>query len=235
MDPALGSRAGIFPICSGPFFVRARLVGFGMLPKDHMTPITTIEALEALYDDAVPRSLTKVAREMTPLYAEWIAAARFVVLSTVGPEGTDASPRGDDGPVVELLGPHQILLPDWRGNNRIDSLRNIVRDPRVSLMFMVGGCNNVVRVNGRAQLTADAGMTQRFEQRGRHPKCVIMVEIDELYFQCAKAIMRSGLWTQTADISKLPTAGQFLKEREAGFDSLTYDTTYAEHAKEKMW
>lgn len=200
-----------------------------------MTSITTIEYLETLYGAAVPRSLTKVTREMTPLYAQWIAAARFVVLSTVGPEGTDASPRGDDGPVVELEGTRRILLPDWRGNNRIDSLRNIVRDPRVSLMFMVQGCNNVVRVNGTAQLTTDAGMIQRFEQRGRHPKCVVVIEIGEMYFQCAKAIMRSGLWTQAADIEALPTAGQFLKEREEAFDSTTYDQTYAEHAKDKMW
>ena len=118
-----------------------------------MTKITTIEELETHYGAAVPRSLTKVADHLTPAYARWIMASRFMVLSTVGPEGTDASPRGDDGSVVRIDGPSRILLPDWMGNNRIDSLRNIVRDPRVSVMFMVPGSGNVVRVNGQGEDT----------------------------------------------------------------------------------
>ncbi|TBX28674.1 pyridoxamine 5'-phosphate oxidase family protein [Nioella sediminis] len=200
-----------------------------------MNRIDTIEALEALYDAPVPASLTKVATRMTPLYRQWIEAARFVVLTTVGPEGTDGSPRGDDGPVVRIVDAQTLWLPDWRGNNRIDSLRNIVRDGRVSLMFMVPGSTNVVRVNGRAVLTADPEVTGSFEQRGQHPKLVIVVTLDEMYFQCAKAIMRSGLWTRGDDSALVPSAGQFIKEQDRGFDGETYDATYPEYAKSRMW
>jgi PPOX class probable FMN-dependent enzyme len=199
-----------------------------------MKTINTIGALEALYDAPVPASLTKVTRRMTPLYRHWIEAARFVVLSTVGPEGTDGSPRGDDGPVVRIVDERTLWLPDWRGNNRIDSLRNIVRDGRVSLMFMVPGSQNVVRVNGRAVLTDDSSVTGTFDQRGNHPKLVIVVTLDEMYFQCAKAIMRSGLWSRD-DSADVPTAGQFVKEQDQGFDGETYDATYPEYAKSRMW
>ena len=130
-----------------------------------MTPVRSIEELEALYDAAVPTSLSKVARKMTPLYRQWVEAAKFMVLSTVGPEGTDASPRGDDGPVVEIVDERTLLMPDWRGNNRLDSLRNIVRDERVSCMFMVPGVNNVVRINGTALVTADEDMRARFAKK----------------------------------------------------------------------
>lgn len=120
--------------------------------------IDDITALEALYGTPGAASIRKVARQLTPLYRKWIMASRLCVLSTVGPEGVDGSPRGDDGPVVMELDPGTLALPDWRGNNRLDSLRNIVRDPRVALMFMVPGSNNVVRVNGTARLTADADL-----------------------------------------------------------------------------
>lgn len=199
-----------------------------------MTTIDTIDALEALYDAPVPASLTKVTPRMTPLYRQWIEAARFVVLSTTGPEGTDGSPRGDDGPVVRIVDDLTLWLPDWRGNNRIDSLRNIVRDGRISLMFMVPGSQNVVRVNGRAVLTADPVVTGSFERRDMHPKLVIVVTLDEMYFQCAKAIMRSGLWSRD-DSADVPTAGQFVKEQDQGFDGEGYDATYPEYAKTRMW
>ena len=198
-----------------------------------MQTIADIETLEALYDAPGETSLTKVANRITPLYREWIGASRFVVLSTVGPEGTDASPRGDDGPVVEIADDSTLLLPDWRGNNRIDSLRNIVRDGRVSLMFVVPGCNNVVRVNGRAVLTADPAVTERFEQARRHPRSVIVITVEELYFQCAKAFMRSRLWAGEAP--DVPTAGQFLKEAQGDFDAEDYDASYVERAKGILW
>ncbi len=199
-----------------------------------MKPITDIAVLEALYGAAVPGAVTKVVTEITPLYRQWIEASRFVVLSTVGPEGTDGTPRGDDGPVVRIENATTLMLPDWRGNNRIDSLRNIVRDDRVSLMFMVPGSQNVVRVNGRGIVTADAGVCGSFEQRGKHPRSVVVVTVGEAYFQCAKAIMRSGLWSRD-DAEGLPSAGAFLRERQKDFDAETYDGGYAENAKAKMW
>lgn len=199
-----------------------------------MTQITTIEDLEALYDAAVPASLDKVVRRITPLYAKWLEAARFCVVTTVGPEGTDGSPRGDSGPVVRVVDDKTLHLPDWRGNNRLDSLRNIVRDGRISLMFMVPGASNVIRINGTAILTADPAVTQTFDQRGTHPKSVIVVTMGEAYFQCAKAIMRSELWTADQDVD-LPTAGQMIKEQKAEFDARSYDDGYAEYAKTRMW
>ena len=200
-----------------------------------MQPITDTTTLETLYPSVSPRSLTKVAQSVTPLYRKWIEASRFVILSTAGPEGTDASPRGDDGPVVRIADARTLLLPDWMGNNRLDSLRNIVRDDRVSLMFMVPGSTNVVRVNGTAIVTADADLRASFERTGRQPATVTVVTTQELYFQCAKAIMRSRLWTSGVESKELPTAGQFLREAEEGFDAETYDASYAENAKDRMW
>ena len=200
-----------------------------------MQPITDIETLEQLYEAAVPASLTKVVTRITPLYRQWIDASRFLVLSTVGAEGTDASPRGDDGPVVRIIDDQTLWLPDWRGNNRIDSLRNIVRDNRVSLMFMVPGCNNVVRLNGSAFLTADAQACASFERKGRQPTSVAVITVGELYFQCAKAIMRSRLWDVDVQSVTVPTAGAFLKEQQASFEAQAYDDNYPEYAKSRMW
>lgn len=197
--------------------------------------IKDIEALEALYDDAVPASVDKVAHVMTPCYRKWIEASRFVVLSSVGPEGTDCSPRGDDGAVVRIANGTTLMMPDWRGNNRIDTLRNIVRDERVSLMFMAPGCSNVVRVNGSAVLTADAGLTASFGKDGKTPKTVIVVTIGEIYFQCAKAIIRSRIWAGVDESADLPTAGDFIKEFKSGFDGAAYDDGYAEYAGPRMW
>ena len=200
---------------------------------DRWTAVSGIAELEALYGAANPLSLAKVADRITPLYRAWIGASRFVVLSTVGPEGTDASPRGDDGPVVRVADAETLLLPDWRGNDRIDSLRNIVRDGRVSLMFLVPGSANVVRVNGQGVVTADAGVLASFEKDGKRPRTVIAVTVGEVYFQCAKAILRSGLWEGSrADV---PTAGDFLREARDGFDGAGYDADYAERATARMW
>ncbi len=199
-----------------------------------MTPITTLQDLEAIYGEAAPKSLSKVVTHMTPHYRTWIEASRFVVVSTVGAEGTDGSPRGDDGAVVSIADERTLLLPDWFGNNRVDTLRNIVRDDRVSLMFMVNSSNSVVRVNGTAIVTADDALRARFEKKGKLPRSVIVITIGEMYFQCAKALMRSGLWKQESDVA-LPTAGDFLKERDAMFDGKAYDDAYPERAKSLMW
>jgi PPOX class probable FMN-dependent enzyme len=200
-----------------------------------MRLIEDIAALEALYDAPTPASLTKVAHQLTPHYRRWIEAARFCILSTVGPDGTDASPRGEDGPVVRIVDDRRLWLPDWRGNNRLDCLRNIVADGRVSLLFMVAGSTNVVRVNGRAALTDEPAVIESFDQQGKHPKTVIVVTLEEVYFQCAKAIMRAGLWSGLDAGAALPTAGQFLKEMDQGFDADTYDLTYPTDAAKRMW
>lgn len=201
-----------------------------------MTPIPDLAALEALYGTPGGASTEKVSDHLTETYRAWIAASRFCVLSTVGPEGTDASPRGDDGPVVAIEGPRRLLLPDWHGNNRIDSLRNILRDPRLSLMFFVPGSNNVVRVNGRGFLTAEEGALARFERGGKRPRSVIVIDIDEVYFQCARAMMRAELWRARDESAGLPSAGDMLREASQGTEGgAEYDAAWAGRAEKTMW
>lgn len=180
-------------------------------------------------------SLTKVVTRLTPAYDRWIRASRFVILSTVGPEGTDASPRGDVGPVVRIADPQTLLLPDWMGNNRIDSLRNIVRDPRVSLMFMVPGSSNVVRVNGSAVVSNDPELLASFEHKGKTPRTIVVITIGEVYFQCAKAVIRSALWTDTDRSAEVPTAGDLIREQDEGFDGESYDANYPAYAEGRLW
>jgi len=198
--------------------------------------IESIEQLETLYGTPKQTSTRKVASHLVPVYRQWIMASRFCILTTVGPEGTDASPRGDDGPAVIELDPTTLAMPDWRGNNRIDSLRNIVRDPRVSLLFMVPGSNNVVRINGRAHVSADADMLARFSQAGAHPRTVTIIEIEEIYFQCSRALMRSRLWAAGDESAGLPTPGDILKEMTNGeVGGEKYDAEWPERAKASMW
>lgn len=201
-----------------------------------MRKITTIEDLEALYGQPGAASLRKVATQMTPLYRAWIMASKFCVLSTVGPEGTDGTPRGDDGPVVLELDAHHLALPDWRGNNRLDALRNLVRDPRVSLMFMVPGSNNVVRVNGQGFVTDDADLRARFEKGSKQPASVIVVEIGEIYTQCARALMRARIWSGDDQSQSLPTVGEILAEMTSGEEGgAPYDAAWGARAAETMW
>jgi len=202
-----------------------------------MRRIETVEALEALYAASPGEAaLRKVATRLTPKYREWIMASRFCILSTVGPEGTDGSPRGDLGPVATELDERTLAIPDWRGNNRLDSLRNIVRDGRLSVLFMVAGSATVVRVNGTAWLSADSDLTGRFETKGRHPRSVIVLEIAEIYTQCARALMRSELWTSGDQSAGLPSAGDILTEMTQGdIDGAAYDAAWPARAQNTMW
>ncbi|WP_350333581.1 pyridoxamine 5'-phosphate oxidase family protein [Coralliovum pocilloporae] len=201
-----------------------------------MQAITSIAELEALYGTPAEASLIKVARQMTPSYRKWVMQSRFCILTTVGPEGTDGSPRGDDRPVVEELDEKTLAMPDWRGNNRIDSLRNIVRDGRVSLMFMVPGSNNTVRLNGKASLTADPDMLARFDRNGKQPRTVILIAIEEIYSQCARALIRSKLWTNGDESADLPSVGDMLREMTSGaFDGERYDADWPGKAAKTMW
>ena len=206
-----------------------------MLDLNSIEYLQTIEGLEALYGDAAPASLRKVVDRITPKYWQWISASRFCVLTTVGPAGTDGSPRGDDGPTVIALDEHTLAMPDWRGNNRLDSLRNIVEDGRVSLLFLIGGENFAVRVNGIARLSADDKLRALFEKDGHIPKTVIMIKVVEIYSQCSRALMRSGLWSQTRP-ADLPTAGDLLKEASHGdLGSPEYDGDQAKRSLNTLW
>ncbi len=204
-----------------------------------MRQITTLEALEALYQPApVAASTVKVTDHITPHYAALIQASPFIALATVGPEGLDCSPRGDLPGFVRIADPKTLMLPDRRGNNRIDSLRNIVRDPRVALLFLIPGSGTTFRVNGRAMLSVDPELLESFAVDGKPPRTVTVVTVDEAYFQCARAIVRSNLWNPEShvDPKSLPTPGAMLAAVTAGeVGGETYDREWPGRAAKTMW
>ncbi|KKX33901.1 pyridoxamine 5'-phosphate oxidase family protein [Rhizobium sp. LC145] len=202
-----------------------------------MTIITSVEQLREIYDGASEASLVKVTRTLTPEYRQMIEASPFVGLATVGPEGLDCSPRGDLGGAVRVRDEATLLLPDWRGNNRIDSLLNIVRDPRVALMFLIPGSTTTMRVNGSAVISVEPALLQSFEMDGKHPRSVAIITIGEVYFQCARALMRAELWNPEhfVEPKDLPTPGTLLKAAKADFDQETYDREWAGRAAKTMW
>ncbi|KTS27602.1 pyridoxamine 5'-phosphate oxidase [Methylobacterium indicum] len=206
-----------------------------------MAILETVADLERVYGDpgAVGEASTvKVADHITPHYRTFIAAAPFVSLATVGPEGLDCSPRGDRPGFVRVADPTTLLLPDRRGNNRIDSLRNVVRDPRVGLMFLIPGVGNALRVNGRAVIDDDADLCASFAIDGRAPRTVMVIRVEEVYFQCARALIRSGLWRADAQVDpkSLPSPGQILAGLSEGrVGGTAYDEAWAERARQTLW
>jgi uncharacterized protein len=198
--------------------------------------ITTLEGLHAHYGTPGQASTVKVTDHLTPAYRAYLERSRFCILTTVGPEGTDGSPRGDEGPVVTVLDSRTLALPDWRGNERIDSLRNIVADGRLSLMFLIAGSNTAIRINGTARLTADTTLRNSFAHDGKSPRTVIVIKIAEVYSQCARALIRSGLWTVGDQSAGLPTVGDMLREITNGsIDGATYDAEWPDRAAKTMW
>lgn len=202
-----------------------------------MRIITSVEELNALYGGAGEAATAKVTSVLTPLYRRMIEASPFMALATVGPEGLDCSPRGDLGGVVRVEDAKTLLLPDWRGNNRVDSLANIVRDPRIALMFLIPGSNTTMRLNGRAVVSIEESLLDSFEMDGKHPRSVVVITIDEVYFQCARAVMRAELWNteRFVDPSSLPTPGMLLKAAKEDFDQETYDREWPARAAKSMW
>lgn len=203
-----------------------------------MAKITTVEELTALYGPVGEASTAKVADRVTPEYRRLIAASPFAVLTTCGPEGLDCSPRGDRPGFVRIHDDRTLMLPDRRGNNRIDSLLNVVRDPRVALLFLIPGSGSTLRVNGRGAIETDATLLASFEVEGKAPRSVLVIEAREIYFQCARALIRSRLWDPAGhvDPKSLPTPGEILaamsKNRVGGAD---YDQTWGERARQTMW
>ncbi|QFZ85751.1 pyridoxamine 5'-phosphate oxidase family protein [Variovorax paradoxus] len=195
-----------------------------------MTTIDTVAQLEALFGQPGEASLKKEVPYLHPSYQALIAASPFAVLATLGPGGLDASPRGDAPGFVAVQDEKTLLLPERRGNNRIDSLRNIVTDPRVALLFLIPGVGETLRVNGRARITAAPELLARFAVEGRAPQCVIEITVETVFFQCARAIQRSKLWAPVPeDVPRtvprtVPTPGAILSAlTDAAFDGATYD------------
>jgi len=181
--------------------------------------IATTEQLEALYADApYGPAVLKETDGITPQYRKLIEAAPFCVLATNGPEGLDCSPRGDPPGFARVIDEHTILIPDRRGNNRIDSLRNLVRDPRIALLFLIPGVGETMRINGRARISTDPRLTETFAINGKVPKCVLVVTVERAYFQCTKAIIRARLWDETSKVARstVPSPGDILAELTGG-------------------
>ncbi|KAB2910208.1 MAG: pyridoxamine 5'-phosphate oxidase family protein [Hyphomicrobiaceae bacterium] len=203
-----------------------------------MSVIATVAELEALYGAPAETSLAKEVDYITPQYHAVIAASPFAALATCGPEGLDCSPRGDIAGFVRVHDDKTLMIPDRRGNNRIDSLRNVIRDPRVALLFLVPGAGMTLRVNGRAYITTDADLLASFEIEKKVPRSVLVVAVDAVYFQCARAIIRSDLWNAArhVDPKSLPTPGQILAELTADrIGGEAYDKAWPERAKQTMW
>jgi PPOX class probable FMN-dependent enzyme len=203
-----------------------------------MTIIATIDELEAIYGQPNEASTVKVADRITPQYRVLIDKSPFAALATCGPEGLDCSPRGDLPGFVRVHDETTLMMPDRRGNNRVDSLRNIVRDPRIALLFLIPGSGSTLRVNGRARVSADADLLASFKVDGKAPRTVIVITVGEIYFQCARAIVRSDLWNpdRRVDPKSLPTPGQILAEMsESRVGGEDYDRAWPERARQTMW
>jgi uncharacterized protein len=203
-----------------------------------MSIIETVEQLEALYGVPGAASMVKVTDRVTPLYRVLIEKSPFAALATSGPEGLDCSPRGDLPGFVRIHDETTLMMPDRRGNNRIDSLRNIVRDPRIALLFLIPGSGSTLRINGNAHVSDDPELLASFRMEGKAPRTVIVMAVSEIYFQCARAIVRADLWNpdKRVDPRSLPTPGQILasmSDNSVGGES--YDREWPERAKNSMW
>jgi PPOX class probable FMN-dependent enzyme len=200
--------------------------------------ISELAELERLFDAPSEISIQKEIDHVDENYGALIAASPFFVLATAGPGGLDCSPRGDAPGFVEVLDPKTLIVPDRRGNNRIDSLRNLIADPRVALLFLIPGLGETLRVNGRARMNRDPDLLSRFAVGGKTPKLALVVAVEAVYFQCSRAIVRSRLWDAGTQIAPgtLPTPGKMLVDITAGhFDGATYDRDLPERVKKTLY
>jgi uncharacterized protein len=203
-----------------------------------VTLITSIEELEKLYDKQRLASGVKEIDYISDDYRAFIDKSPFVIIATVGPEGLDCSPRGDPAGFVRVRDRKTALIPGRRGNNRLDSLRNIVRDPRISLLFMIPGIGNTLRINGRAEIHDDPALCAEFEMQGKLPRTVLSVTTDSVYYQCPKALVRSRLWSADAQIprSELPSMGAILEKlSKGGIDAAEFDKAYPARLKAEIY
>jgi PPOX class probable FMN-dependent enzyme len=200
--------------------------------------IDSVEQLEAIYGEPSERALWKELNYLNEDYQAFVKACPFVVLATVGDQGTDCSPKGDPAGFVQILDERTLAIPDRPGNNRIDNLRNLIADPRVSLLFLIPGIGETLRVNGRARISVDPDLLSRFEISGKLPRTVIVVSIDSVYFHCAKAIVRSRLWDPATQIPRetLPSTGAMHRRLSGGhFDGDAYDRDLPKHTVDGLY
>ncbi|MBE9604376.1 pyridoxamine 5'-phosphate oxidase family protein [Acetobacteraceae bacterium H6797] len=187
--------------------------------------ITTAEELARHYPAPSERVLKKVSDRIEAQTAAFIARAPFCVLATAGARGMHATPRGDEPGFVAVLDEKTLALPDRKGNNRVDALRDVLEDPRVSLLFLIPGIGETLRIAGQARLTADPALKKRFEMQGKEPATVMLITVEEVFTQCARAILRSRIWKGAEKPEGVPTGGDMLSEQSKGvIDGKVYDT-----------
>jgi PPOX class probable FMN-dependent enzyme len=200
--------------------------------------VTTMAQLEALYGEKMPAAVIKENDHINGSYRKLIEAAPFVTVATAGPEGLDCSPKGDAPGFVRILDDKTLAIPDRPGNNRIDGFRNIVRDPRIALLFLIPGIGETLRVNGRAAISIDPALMASFAINGKLPRCVLIVHIDSVYFHCSKAIVRSKLWNGETKIDRasLPSTGAIVAELSQGrLGGEKYDREAPEKIKAQLY
>ncbi|MGO8917661.1 MAG: pyridoxamine 5'-phosphate oxidase family protein [Stellaceae bacterium] len=200
--------------------------------------ITTLDALERLYDKPSERALLKQRDRLDAASRAFIAASPFLILATSGGKGGDCTPRGDQPGFVEIADDETLLLPDRRGNNRIDSLRNIVENPAVALLFLVPGTDQTLRVNGRAEITVDPALIERLTFAGKPPKSVLRITIDEVFVQCPRALLRAALWNpaSVAGADAVPSMGTLLEAATQGrVDAARYDAEDAPRTRQVLY
>jgi len=198
-----------------------------------METIGSVAELEAIYDEPGEAALVKELDRLIPEYRALIEASPFVAIATA-----DCSPRGDLAGFVRVVDDRTLHMPDRRGNNRVDTLRNIVRDGRVALLFLIPGSGTTLRVNGRAVVTADKTLRAQHAVEGKEPRSVVVIAIEAVYFQCARAIRRSNLWDPSRHVpaQSLPTPGQILaRTSKGGIDGEHYDGDWPQRAARTMW
>jgi len=203
---------------------------------DHL--VTTMEQLEQMYGEIQAPARVKEIDHVNAHYRAFIEAAPFFAMATAGPGGMDCSPRGDPAGFVRVHDEKTLLIPDRRGNNRIDSLRNLIDDPRVALLFLIPGCNETIRVVGRAKISIDPALRESFVMEGKTPRCVIVVSVERVFYQCPKALVRSKLWDHTrhVDRASLPTPGTILAGISGGkVGGPEHDRTYPERLKATIY
>jgi PPOX class probable FMN-dependent enzyme len=200
--------------------------------------IKTLADLEAIYGEVNEASRLKETDRIIPEYRAFIEASPFLALATRGPEGLDCSPRGDAPGFVEVQDPKTVLIPDRRGNNRIDSLRNILRDPHVGLLFLIPGIGETLRVNGSATISVAPELLERFTHEGKPPRTVLVVKVDTVFFQCSRALVRSDLWNPAKHRSRpeIPSAGRMLagaSQQQVGGEA--YDQALPERVRTTLY
>ncbi|MFV0295263.1 MAG: pyridoxamine 5'-phosphate oxidase family protein [Hyphomicrobiaceae bacterium] len=202
-----------------------------------MSKVTTLEELAALYGQPSEAAIIKEIDHISDHYRAFIDVSPFVIIATSGPDGLDCSPRGDPAGFVRVVDSKTVLIPDRLGNNRIDTLRNLIQDPRCALLFLIPGVGNTLRINGTAEILNDPQLNESFAFKGKQPRSVMKVTADRVYFQCPKALVRSRLWDPQTQIerSALPSTGEMLEALQKTFDGAAYDAAYPKRLEETIY